>query len=154
MIISRLYSKGISGEQKLNKTGWPWRHSDRQATAVNQWDAKLCGSLAQILVQMLKKDQNAKPGAVRMAKKKWKLILFHAVCQISFSGALTLQARWPCRRVELSCDLFDPEERVLYVTADWRKSHLVPYLHLPDYTNTVTETHFLWCYAPNRQGLM
>lgn len=93
-------------------------------------------------VQMPKKDQHGKPGAERKGKK-WKLILCHAVRQISLSGALTLQARWPCRRVELSCDLFDPEERVLHVTADWRKSHLVPYLHLPAKRNTAMETHFL-----------
>lgn len=138
-------------EKNLNKTGWQRRHSDRQATAVNQWDAKLCGSLAQIPVCKCQKKINMVSLVQQRRQKKRKLILCHAVRQISLSGALTLQARWPCRRVELSCDLFDPDERVLYVTADWRKSHLVPYLHLPHYTNTAKETHFLWCYAANRQ---
>lgn len=56
---------------KLNTTGWQQRHSDRQATAVSQWDAKLCGSLAQILVcKCQKKDQHGKPGAVRKGEKK------------------------------------------------------------------------------------
>lgn len=63
-------------------------------------------------------------------------------CSPDLAGQMA-GARWPCRRVELSCDLCDPEERGRSVVADWRKGHLVPYLHLLEHTKTPKEAHVL-----------